>query len=93
MNQTVLIILICYLVAANVTGLVLMGADKRKARLQKWRIAEKTFFIVSLLGGSLGTWLGMYLFHHKTKHWYFVLFMPLIFAAQVALAVFLIIRF
>ncbi len=92
MDQTILLILICYLVAVNVLGLILMGADKRKARLQKWRIPEKTFFLVSILGGSLGTWLGMYLFHHKTKHWYFVLFMPLIFFAHVALAVFLLTR-
>ena len=42
----------------------------------KQRIMEKTLFLVSVLGGSIGTWAGMYTFHHKTKHWYFVVGMP-----------------
>ena len=84
MNKTILIILIAYLVIINIVGFILMGADKRKARLGKWRIPEKTFFIVSILGGSLGTWAGMYSFRHKTRHWYFVVFIPLIFFLQVA---------
>ena len=74
----------------NLLGFILMGADKRKAKLDKWRIPEKTFFIVSILGGSLGTWAGMYAFRHKTRHWYFVVFMPLIFIAHVVLAIILI---
>ena len=77
----------------NLLGFILMGADKRKAKLDKWRIPEKTFFIVSILGGSLGTWAGMYAFRHKTRHWYFVVFMPLIFLLHLALAVFLIIKY
>ena len=84
MNKTLLIILIVYLVIMNLVGFILMGADKRKARLGKWRIPEKTFFIFSLLGGSLGTWAGMYAFRHKTRHWYFVVFMPLICFTQLA---------
>lgn len=86
-------IIIIYLFLMNLLGFILMGADKRKARLGKWRIPEKTFFIISILGGSLGTWGGMYAFHHKTKHWYFAVFMPLIFVIHVALAVFLLHRF
>ena len=69
-----------------------MGADKSKAKRGAWRIPEKTFFIVSLLGGSLGTWAGMYVFRHKTKHWYFVIFIPLILAAQIAAAVILAVK-
>ena len=61
-----------------------MGADKKKAQKGAWRIPEKVFFIVSILGGSLGTWAGMYIFRHKTKHWYFVVFIPLILALQIA---------
>lgn len=76
-------ICICYLLILNATGFFLMGIDKWKARHKRWRIAEKTLFAVSLLGGSLGTWAGIYVFRHKTKHWYFVVGMPLIFVLQV----------
>ena len=66
-----------------------MATDKSRAIKGKWRIPEKSLFLVSLLGGSLGTWAGMYLFRHKTKHWYFVIGMPLILILQVALGIFL----
>lgn len=66
-----------------------MGIDKSRARRRAWRIPEKTLFAVSLLGGSIGTWAGMYLFRHKTKHWYFVVGMPLILILQIAFMVFL----
>ncbi len=79
-------ILIIYLVAANLAGLLAMGLDKKRAKEGGWRIPEKTLFLVSFLGGSLGTLLGMYLFHHKTRHWYFVVGMPLILAFHLALA-------
>lgn len=64
-----------------------MGVDKKKAQKEAWRIPEKTFFIISAVGGSLGTWIGMYVFRHKTKHWYFVVFIPLILIAQIVIAV------
>lgn len=84
-----MIIIIIYLVAANIVGFVLMGADKSKARRGAWRIPEKTFFIVSLLGGSLGTFLGMMIFRHKTRHWYFILGIPLIMILQAGIAIWL----
>lgn len=65
-----------YLAVMNVLGVAVMWSDKRRARLHRWRIPEKVLFGVSLLGGSAGTWAGMYLFRHKTKHWYFVVGMP-----------------
>ena len=68
----------------NLLGLLLMGADKSLARRHKWRIAERTLFLTAALGGAFGAWLGMYLFRHKTKHWYFVAFMPLLSALWVA---------
>lgn len=80
-GQTVLVVF--WLAAANLLGLILMGADKSRARRGAWRIPEKTFFILAVLGGSVGCWLGMYLFHHKTRHWYFVVGMPLILIAQI----------
>lgn len=74
-----------YLIIANIVGLSVMGIDKRMAIRHKWRIPEKTLFLVSILGGSIGTWAGMYLFRHKTKHWYFVIGMPLILIVQLVL--------
>ncbi len=63
------------------------GVDKAKARRGAWRIPEKTLFLLPLLGGSVGALLGMLVFRHKTKHWYFVWGIPLILLAQIALAV------
>ena len=79
-----------HLVVMNVLGVAVMWSDKRRARLHRWRIPEKVLFGVSLLGGSAGTWAGMYLFRHKTKHWYFVVGMPLILVCQAALAIYLV---
>ena len=76
-------IALIYLLIANVAGLAIMGIDKRKAIKGAWRIPEKTLFLFSVIGGSVGTWAGMYMFHHKTKHWYFVIGMPLILVLQV----------
>ena len=79
-----------YLAVMNVIGVAVMWSDKKRARLHRWRIPEKVLFGVSLLGGSAGTWAGMYLFRHKTKHWYFVVGMPLILVCQAALAIYLV---
>lgn len=80
--MSVFYMLLCYLMVMNLAGLCLMGLDKSKARRHAWRISEKTLFLVSILGGSIGTWAGMYLFRHKTRHWYFVVGMPFIFTIQ-----------
>lgn len=78
--------LLIYLIVMNLIGLAVMAMDKSKARHHVWRIPEKTLFLVSILGGSVGTWAGMYLFHHKTKHWYFVVGMPAILILQICIA-------
>ena len=75
-----------YLVILNIIGAAVMAIDKEKAKRHAWRIPEKVLFGVSILGGSLGTWAGMYLFHHKTKHWYFVIGMPFILFIQIGAA-------
>lgn len=62
----------------NMLGFMNMYRDKKKAIKKQYRISEKQLFLVSIFGGSIGSWIGMYVFHHKTKHWYFVLGMPLI---------------
>lgn len=86
MELDVLTYITIYLLVLNIIGFLIMGIDKRRAKKRMWRIPEKTFFIVSLLGGSIGTWVGMYTFRHKTKHWYFVIGMPLILALQIGIA-------
>ena len=68
------------------------GIDKSKARRGAWRIPEKRPFLLPLLGGSVGALLGMKVFRHKTKHWYFVWGIPIILLAQTALAVWLWLR-
>ena len=68
----------------NILAFCLMGIDKHRARTRQWRIPERALFGAALLGGSVGAWAGMYLFHHKTRHWYFVVGMPLILAVQAA---------
>ena len=73
-----------YLILANLVGLVLMGADKSKARRHRWRIPERVLFLSAILGGSLGATVGMWLFRHKTRHWYFVVGMPAILVLPVA---------
>lgn len=76
-------ILLVYLIGINLMGFCLMAADKRRAQKHRWRIPEHTLFAAAILGGSLGAILGMYLCHHKTRHWYFVVGMPLILILQV----------
>ena len=76
-----------WLIAINLVTFAVYGADKRRARKGKWRVPEKTLFLLPLLGGSIGALLGMRVFHHKTKHWYFVWGIPAILLAQIALAV------
>lgn len=78
-----------YFLFMNFFGFILMGVDKRKAKKREWRISESSFFVVALLGGSLGSIIGMYAFHHKTRHWYFVYGMPAILVLQVAIASFI----
>lgn len=79
--------IIGYVVVMNLVGVAIMGIDKSKAKKHQWRIPEKTLFLVSILGGSVGTWAGMYLFRHKTKHWYFVFGMPFILVVQIGAVV------
>jgi len=80
-------VLLVWLAVINLLTFIVYGADKRRARKGKWRVPEKTLFLLLLLGGSIGALLGMRVFHHKTKHWYFVWGIPAILLAQIALAV------
>ena len=80
-----------YLLIINAAGFLLMLIDKVKAKKNLWRIPEKTLFLTSIFGGSIGSLAGMYLFRHKTQHPTFTLGMPLILAVQVVAVVWLIV--
>ena len=71
-----------YVFFTNLLLFILMGLDKRKAKLNHWRISEKTLFSLALMGGSIGGILGIYTFRHKTKHLKFTLGFPIIFLFQ-----------
>lgn len=79
---------VLYLIIMNLIGFFAMFLDKQKAKRNKWRIPEKTLFLLALLGGSLGTTLGMRCFRHKTKHWYFKFGMPLILILQLGILIY-----
>lgn len=85
-------VLLVWLAAVNVVTFAVYGIDKAKAKRGAWRVPERTLFLLPLLGGSLGALLGMKVFRHKTKHWYFVWGIPLILVAQIALAIWLYLR-
>ena len=81
--------LLIWVLALSMLDFVLMGADKRRARHNRRRVPEKTFFAVALLGGSPGAIAGMWLFRHKTRHWYFRFGFPLLTVLQIALLLWL----
>ncbi|HNX29042.1 MAG TPA: DUF1294 domain-containing protein [Syntrophomonadaceae bacterium] len=81
--------MLLYLIIINVIGLALFGLDKRRAKTHAWRIRERDLFLVAIAGGSLGGWLGMYLFRHKTRHLKFKLGFPLIILLQLILLFYL----
>ena len=80
--------LLIYLGIINLVGFFAMFLDKQKAKRNKWRIPEKTLFLLAVIGGSLGTTLGMHMFRHKTKHWYFKFGMPFIMTVQIILMIY-----
>ena len=83
--MSVITILAAYFIILNIIGFDLMGIDKYKAKKRAFRIPEATLFIVALIGGSIGSILGMHIFRHKTRHWYFVYGMPFILVVQILL--------
>ena len=86
-------IICAWLLLWSIVAFIAMGADKRKARKGKWRVQEATLFLFALLGGGLGATLGMHVFHHKTKHWYFRWGLPLILLVQLVLVIWLSLHF
>ena len=80
-------IVVIYLVVINVVAFVVYGVDKYKAKRGRWRTPEATLLGLAAIGGSIGAWLGMKVWHHKTMHKKFQYGVPLILIAQIALVV------
>ena len=82
-------ITLAYLLAINVATFLVYGIDKLKAKRAKWRIPEATLVLLAAAGGSIGAWLGMKVWHHKTLHMKFRYGVPLILLLQIALIAYL----
>ncbi|MCD7771445.1 MAG: DUF1294 domain-containing protein [Oscillospiraceae bacterium] len=60
-----------YLLLVSFVTFVMYGVDKRRAKRGQWRISEKALLTMGFIGGAAGALLGIHLFRHKTRHWYF----------------------
>ena len=78
-----------YLLAINAVTFIIYGIDKYKAKKAKWRISEATLLLLAVLGGSIGAWMGMKVWHHKTMHKKFKYGIPAILLMQIALMAYL----
>jgi len=81
--------LLCYYLLLNMIGFVLMCSDKKRAKRGEWRIKESTLWLVAILGGAIGGYIGMRVFRHKTKHTSFAVLFPLIALGHIVLLVYL----
>ena len=79
-----------YLAAINVITFIVYGIDKLKAKKGKWRIPESTLHLLAIVGGSIGAWCGVKVWHHKTMHKKFKYGIPLILAIQIRLSIYFI---
>ena len=84
-KKTIILAAVAVVVIMNIVAFALMGYDKRCARQRKWCVPEKTLSLVTACYGGLGGVLGMKVFHHKTQHWYFKVFFPVLLIVQVVL--------
>ena len=91
MNTITLFLL--YIVLINILTFFIYGIDKLKAKKSKWRVPESTLMGMAIIGGSIGAWLGMKVWHHKTLHKKFKYGVPLILVAQTALCCYLLKEF
>ncbi len=85
-------ILVYYLIAINIITFITYGIDKLKAKNHKWRIPEATLLLLAAIGGSIGAWAGMSIWHHKTLHKKFKYGVPAILILQIALAIYLLMK-
>lgn len=80
-------VIIIYLAGVNLLGFLSMGIDKKRAKNHEWRISEAVLFFFAIIGGSIGSLLGMKLFRHKTKHKKFTIGIPVIIVLQIGLII------
>lgn len=77
MEQIAIKLFLGFLALMSVIGFIMMGIDKRRAIKKAWRISERTLILIAFLGGGIGSFIGMFTFHHKTKHANFIVLLPL----------------
>lgn len=85
--------IILYVILINIIGFGVMALDKYKAQKGYWRTPEKTIFIITLLGGGIGTIVGMYTFRHKTKKLKFTIGLPTILFSEIFIVIYVLIKF
>ena len=81
--------IIAYFAAVNLIGYASMGIDKYRAQNHKWRISEAMLFFFAIIGGSIGSIIGMKFFRHKTKHKLFTIGLPIVLVIQILLILYL----
>lgn len=84
--------IIIYLIVINLLTFLIMWWDKHEAKLGDWRVSEKFLFLLVLLGGGIGGIVGMYVFKHKTKKWYFKFGFPIILIIEIIIALYFLLR-
>ncbi len=82
-----------YLLSINLIGILIMLIDKKKAIKGSWRIPEKSLLVVAMLGGAIGTMVGMYWFRHKTKKLRFTIGFPVILITEIVLLTYLLLKY
>lgn len=86
-------IFIYYIIAINIISFIIYGVDKLKAKKRLWRIPESTLLLLAAIGGSIGSWAGMMIWRHKTKHLKFTLGVPAIFILQFSLLIYVYVKY
>ena len=87
-----LLIISCYLIAINIITFFVYGIDKQKAKKGQWRISEFTLLTLAAIGGSIGAWIGMQVWRHKTQHLKFKFGVPAIIFLQLSFTIYLILH-
>lgn len=93
MIKNLILIILIYFIVINITSAIVTVLDKFKAKHGKWRIPEKTLFILSAVGGAVGMYITMHLIHHKTKKMKFMVGIPAIFFSELLIVLVLLFKF